>query len=114
MTCTDCPPGITHQTKIPPVEAPSGMIPLFARVWPARPQLIVLESGPSPPEGYTRRSPKLVGLVMVRFSATALAEAGTPQTPARTNSRCPPDVRAGPPRGPFALRVSTARHGVTV
>src|SRR5271169_804042 len=37
-----------------------------------------------------------------------------PQVPVRTKSRLVPATSAGPPSGPFALRVSRMRHGTAV
>src|SRR6266545_565124 len=86
---------------------------LFARTIPVR-KLIVLAGGSAVPAGKAVRKPSPVGLTMVRLAAMTFAVDGTPHTPATGNSRTVPAASAGPPRGPFALRVSAMRHGVNV
>ena len=56
-----------------------------------------------------------MGPTTVRFAATAVAVAGTPQLDVATGiDRVSDGANAGPPRGPFALRVSSTRQGVTM
>ena len=48
------------------------------------------------------------------FTERVFAAAGTPQEPVSVKVREAPAPRAGPPRGPAALRVSRMRQGVSV
>src|SRR5580693_3959003 len=86
----------------------SGITVLLARTAPA--EKLIVEACASTPEGKTRRSPGLVGITTVTLAATASASAGTPHWPASAKVRLAPPM-AGPPKGPGAWRVSTARQG---
>src|SRR5215470_16375574 len=100
-------------TTLPSGLPVSEITELLARVAPA-PKLMV-EVRVSTPEGRNRRSPAVEGVTMVTLAASACASAGTPHWPASAKLRPPlAPERAGPPNGPFGLRVSTARQGVTV
>src|SRR6266498_2307701 len=57
--------------------------------------------------------PPLAGSMTARFTESATAPVGMPQRPATPTLRVAPAATAGPPCGPFALRVSMMRHGVT-
>src|SRR5215471_648457 len=102
------PEGMSHWTEIWP-EEPRGIVALLARTAPAR-KLRELALGALWPAGKARRSPSLVGWKAARFATTAEAVGGTPQTPAMGKERTVLAMRAGPPEGPGALRVSAARH----
>jgi hypothetical protein len=48
------------------------------------------------------------------FTETETAETGMPHVEVTVKSRTALGWRAGPPRGSFAFRVSTTRHGASV
>jgi hypothetical protein len=56
----------------------------------------------------------MVGWVTVMFRTTEVASQGTPHWPWIRNARSVFAPIAGPPKGPFGVRVSTARQGATV
>ncbi|HVR97721.1 MAG TPA: hypothetical protein VMW27_13965 [Thermoanaerobaculia bacterium] len=86
----------------------------MARVWPAL-KFIVLAAGADASPGKRRACPLPGGATTVTLTETARAESGTPQVAAaRAKLRATPEPSAGPPSGPFGLRVSTARQGVVV
>jgi hypothetical protein len=60
------------------------------------------------------KTPLAVGLTAVMFTTTDVAFAGTPQLPAIGKVRTWEGDITGPPREPFAFRVSTTRQGVKV
>src|SRR5512135_1567715 len=98
------------RTLSPPLwSVARGATELFARTTPAE-KLTVLVPGFGSLPGYRTTKPVPVGST-VTFRDTERAEAGTPQTPARLKRRIWSGWSAGPPRGPSAARVSTARHG---
>src|SRR5258707_15338720 len=61
--------------------------------------------------GKSVRGPELAAWVMVTWTASALAAAGTPQLPASAKTRVWDGCSAGPPSGPAGLRVSISRQG---
>src|SRR5437588_11146386 len=79
-------------------------------------KLIVDTVGTPPPDGKSVTKPPDVlrlGETMVTLMVTAFAPTGTPQSPWIWKLRVALAVNAGPPSVPAALRVSTARQGVT-
>src|SRR5438132_11363199 len=57
--------------------------------------------------------PLLLGFTAVTFTTTDFAVEGMPHRFERMKVRAAPATSAGPPRGPLASRVSTARQGTT-
>ena len=102
------PGDISQRTEICPL-VPSWKIPLLARVRFAA-KLMALEFGNAAPAGKSRTLPDSVGLTAVRMTATALASAGTLQTPVTGNVL----VVLAPNLGACACLVSTTRQGVSV
>src|SRR5262249_20357657 len=106
------PDGISHLTEMAPL-APSSTTALLARVCPAEKEIVrVPRSGAPTPK--ILRSPPVFAAVTVMLTESALAPAGIPHFPVSVNGRVKPASSAGPPSGPFWLRVSTTRHGVSV
>src|SRR5215472_4031707 len=106
------PPAMPANTSRPP-DGPRGRTALFARVWPAR-KLMLEETGRVDPEGKSVKNPGVVGPVTVMLAEIALAVEGIPQWPVMSKVRAAPELRAGPPSGPVALRVSSTRQGAIV
>jgi hypothetical protein len=86
---------------------------LFARVCPAE-KFRLLVPGLRPLPGYIVKNPEPPETT-VAFTEIATADTGMPHADAVTvMSRVAFGCKAGPPKGPFALRVSAIRQGVSV
>src|SRR5688572_9086290 len=92
---------------------PIGTMALLEIVSPGL-KLMVLTFGTALPAGpgYATRFPCDGGVTAARLITTAVAPEGMLHCPVRTMLRAVLEARAGPPYGPFELRVSTNRHEV--
>src|SRR6187402_1462601 len=97
----------TPSVPAPSVESIS--MELVARVWPAEKLTTLVPMGKALP-GKTWKLPTALEPTEVTLTAIALAPAGTPQKPAIGKVRTWEGDSTGPPREPFALRVSTTRQ----
>src|SRR6185295_9326852 len=91
----------------------SGRIALFERFWLKLKLTVPVADGLQVP-GANSTTPPLVGVTSVTFIETAVAVDGMPQKPVIWKVRGTFALSAGPPCGPFALRVSSRRQGARV
>lgn len=99
------------KAQAPPF-APAGTMAAAALTRPS--EFSVEVGGRLCPQGKSVRNPSLTLGTTVTFTEYAFAVEGMPQAlEGMLKPRVVPAVRNGPPNGPFGLRVSATRHGVT-
>lgn len=101
------------KTLMPPLPSiDRSRIALFARTCPVE-KVRLLVPGLTPSPGYKLMNPEPPATT-VTLTEMETAEAGMPHMDVTVKSRVAFGCRAGPPSGPFALRVSMTRQGVSV